>query len=66
MKEKNATSDQNAKSQRAVDPRVALIAPGMRRLNAGLRAGHVSESTKAKMREAAVKHPTLLGAWANV
>jgi hypothetical protein len=66
MKKKNAAPDQNAKSQGSVDPRVALIAPGMRRLNAGLRAGHVSESTKAKMRAAAAKHPELLGAWANV
>lgn len=66
MKDKKAAADKNDKSQGMNDPRVALIAPGMRKLNAGLRAGHVSEMTKAKMRVAAVKHPGLFGAWANV
>jgi hypothetical protein len=66
MTDKKPVPTQIDKSQDHVDPRIALIAPGMRRLNAGLRAGHVSESTKAKMRLAAKKDPGLFGAWANV
>lgn len=49
-----------------IDPRAEFLAYGKRRLNAAVRAGHVSESTKAKMRLAAVKHPGLFGAWASV
>lgn len=66
MTDKKVGLKRNDKSQGEIDPRVALIAPSMRKLKAGLRAGHVSESTKAKMRAAAEKHPMLLGEWANV
>jgi len=37
-----------------------------RSLGDGLKRGHVSESAKAKMRAAAVRHPQYFGAWAGI
>lgn len=66
MTDKRAAVVSANKPQRGSESSAAFIEYGKRRLSAALRAGHVSESTKAKMRLAAVKHPGLFSAWATV
>lgn len=51
---------------RANDPVAARIHEMKRALGNALRQGHVSESTKAKMRLAAAKRPDLFGLWAKI
>lgn len=53
-------------AMRASDPQKAWIYETKKMLGTALKRGHLKESTKEKMRQAARINPALFGSWANI